>query len=284
LAIVTVKLPKTYRAFTLIEMLVVIGIMGALAAITVPALNNYKKADAMSAAARQLLDDVAYARQLAISHHTTVYMIFCPASFWDDPLRAGGPNNFTRLPASEQANASRLYDKQFIGYTFVTLRSVGEQPGRSTPRYVTPWRTLPEGVFIAQSKFRLRSNPPLVITDTSIGRIYNIYGFSTTSNIPFPSENAAQSGSPYVTLPYIAFNYLGQLTEDGVNASRQDEFIPLARGAVGYARDAATRVPLRQPPDVLERPPGNSTDAFNLIHIDWLTGRARLERQEISGS
>jgi hypothetical protein len=73
------------------------------------------------------------------------------------------------------------------------------------------------------------------------------------------------------------------LTRDGVNPSRQDEYIPLARGTVGYARDAA-KVPLPELPTVSERPPGNSTNAFNLIHIDWLTGRARVEHQEISGS
>jgi hypothetical protein len=37
-------------------------------------------------------------------------------------------------------------------------------------------------------------------------------------------------------------------------------------------------------PVVEERPPGNSTNAFNLIHIDWLTGRARVERQQIGGT
>ena len=31
------------------------------------------------------------------------------------------------------------------------------------------------------------------------------------------------------------------------------------------------------PPQVTEMPPGNSTNAYNIIHIDWLTGRAALE-------
>jgi len=261
-------------AFTLIELLVVIGIMGILAAITVPAFNTIKKADAGLAATRQLLDDVGHARQRAISSRTTVYMVFCPANFWSDPA-------FPPSSSPEYAKRTNLFDKQLTGYALVTTRSVGEQPGRRTPRYLTAWRTLPEGAIIAPSKFGPRANY-VVINDPTKGS-YVVRGFNWTNNIPFPSENAPLVGGRFVALPYIAFNFLGQLTQDGVNPSGQDEFIPLARGAVDYARDAA-KVLLPAPPDVSERPPGNSTNAFNLIHIDWLTGRARVERPEIGGS
>lgn len=271
------KYPKAQRAwaFTLIEMLVVIGIMGALAALAVPAIKNMKKADATQSAVRQLLDDVARARQYAISRRTTVYMIFCPSNFWNDPA-------FPRLPPTEVQRAQKLYEKQVIGYTFVTLRDVGDQPGQGTPRYLAPWRTLPEGVFIAQWKFS-SPNSYMRITDPTTSRFYDVYGFHTTNNIPFPSEDAAPIGPPYVTLPYIAFNYLGQLTVDGVNPSGQDEYIPLARGSINFGHDA-NGTPLQQPPTLNEVPPTNSTSAFNLVHIDWLTGRARQEHQEISGT
>jgi hypothetical protein len=32
---------------------------------------------------------------------------------------------------------------------------------------------------------------------------------------------------------------------------------------------------------ILETPAGNTTNTYNLVSIDWLTGRARLERQEV---
>ena len=72
----------TCRAFTLIEMLVVISILGILAGLTVPALKSIGKADAGISASRQMLDAVGHARQLAIANHTTVYMVFIPTNFW----------------------------------------------------------------------------------------------------------------------------------------------------------------------------------------------------------
>ena len=107
------------------------------------------------------------------------------------------------------------------------------------------------------------------------------YGFQTHS-FPFPSEQS----SPQFYLPYIAFNYLGQLTpaELTPDPSKADEYIPLARGRVSYARNAG-KVPQfsGSPSSMPETPAGNSTDAYNVIRIDWVTGRARVERQEISG-
>lgn len=263
------------RGFTLIELLVVIAIMAILAAITVPAFKNIRQEDAFTAASRQLLDDVAGARQYAIAHRTTVYMIFCPPNFWNDPA-------FPPPSAPQFARRTNLFDKQYVGYTFVTLRSVGDQPGRTSPRYLSDWRSLPEGTFIPPWKF-IPPNLYRRIVDPATGQFFDVYGFATNNIFPFPTEDTAPVGGRYVTLPFVAFNYLGQLTVDGVNPAGRDEFIPLARGAVIFARDD-TKTPQAVVPIVEERPPGNSTNAFNLIHIDWLTGRARVERQQIGGT
>lgn len=269
--------PRQY-AFTLVELLMVIAIIGILAAIAMPTIGNMRAHDSLAATTRQLLDDVARARQYAISQRTTVYMVFCPSNFWQKPApyAPAFPSSGT-LPQSELDKAAKLYEKQLVGYNFVTLRSVGEQPGQQSPRYLSSWRTLPEGAIIPAWKFNPPSFPPTQIRDTTVvpNRLFDVYGFAVTNNIPFPSVDAIlyPAARPYVPLPYIAFNHLGQLE------SGRDEFIPIVRGRVLYSRDN-TRAATAATPDISEVRPGESTNAFLLVRIDWLTGRARVEKQE----
>src|ERR1022692_3794453 len=71
---------RTSLAFTLLELLTVIAIMGILAAIALPSLRSLKP-NAKVAGTRQLLDAVIRARQLALSQRTTGYMAFLPPNF-----------------------------------------------------------------------------------------------------------------------------------------------------------------------------------------------------------
>jgi prepilin-type N-terminal cleavage/methylation domain-containing protein len=260
------------RAFTLIEMLVVIAIIGVVAAISVPALKNIQKSDAQAAATRLILDSVARARQFAISQRSTVCMVFAPADFWNVSGYAQASAQFT---PQERFAITNLLSKQLVAYNFVSVRSVGDQPGRGQPRYLDEWRTMPEGTFVPLFKFYPPVSGYTRISDPApplpVQRQVDVYGFLTNS-IPFP---LAESPTTF-PVPCIVFNHLGQL-----DSPRDEEIIPLARGTVAPALDPVNKRPVFGLPSMTERPAGNSTNAFTFIVIDRLTGRARVERQQI---
>ena len=246
------KAPPTLNAigaaFTLLELLVVIAIIGILAAIGLPAIKSFTKSNATISATRQLLDDIALARQRAISSRSEVDMVFVSPQVTTLAVDT--------LSLDDRKAATNLFGGQFISYALFARRQVGEQPGRSTPRYVTSWRTLPEGTFIAAYKFGKFA-------------INGVAPFLRT-NFPVPSVTGQQN----FQFPYVGFDYQGRLI------SGRDEIIPLARGSVFPMRDAAGQF-VPGPAEVVETPPGNATNVFNHVRIDWLTGRARVERLEV---
>jgi prepilin-type N-terminal cleavage/methylation domain-containing protein len=286
------------EAFTLIELLTVIAIIGVLAALLAPVLKNFSKPDVAIAATRQMLDDLARARQLAISERTTVYMVFVHSNFWTDPLRSGGAGDqWAALQSvapliTSSMIVTQLYAAPLNGYMIESLRDVGDQPGRFFPKDLLRVKTLPAGAFISPIKFY---DAPLYPFGTPFYPTNRpdlpIYRFPRTNSIPFPTAdvmtNSAfmtqfnQNNIGFVTVPYIAFNYLGQLTPGDGTVLPYDENIPLDYGSIAVPRNLTDKLATQGPLSIVESPTGNSTNtAYNVIHIDRITGRARLERQD----
>jgi type II secretory pathway pseudopilin PulG len=264
----------------------VIAIMGILAAIALPTIRGLKP-NAKAAATRDLLYAVGRARQLALSQRTPVYMVFLSTNFWTDPSY-----KYTSWTNTDQYAATGLLDKQLLSYAFVCLRSVGDQPGVHHPRYLSSWRTLPQGAYISQEKFtpfNPASPVPVLKILTNGVLAYQVFGFNYTTAVPFPSETTppASAARPYIALPYIAFDGMGQLVREvsgqlgNYQLSSLPELIPVSEGNVTYARDAISKKPLPQSPLVTERPPGNTLDNYSLVYIDRLTGRAHVERRKV---
>ncbi|HWD18319.1 MAG TPA: prepilin-type N-terminal cleavage/methylation domain-containing protein [Verrucomicrobiae bacterium] len=258
------------RGFTLLELLVVLAIIGIMASMTLPHLSGFSKANAMSVATRQLLDDVSYARQRAMVNRSMVYMVFVPPQPW----------LYMSNLVVQGRGMSNLISGQYRSYALVTLRSVGDQPGGGHPSFLTDWKSLPNGVFIATNEYVPLNSQAQVhyvrTTNTLAGTVnqFDVFPFTnSTRSLPFPTLQLSS-----YDLPYIAFSPNGSLVDERGNPV-PDQYIPLTTGGIFYPSDAQGGL-LRQEPLISENAPGEWTNNPNLIHIDATTARAKLERNQ----
>lgn len=244
------------RGFTLLELLVVFVIMGILASITLPALKGIGQANLTAAGNRQLLDDLFLARQRAINERTTVYMVFVPPTIYRKiDLERNSPLN-------DLGTLTNLIGSQYSGYALLAARTVGDQPGRFTPRYITGWKTLPDGMVFAPYKYnsRFQAHPNEYVRTFS------------TNALPFPN-----AGSFLFELPFIGFDAQGRLL------SQRDELIPIAKGRVSLPQDDNGGY-IRMEPDIQlippvipGAPPYTQTNTYQFVRISWITGRAQMD-------
>jgi prepilin-type N-terminal cleavage/methylation domain-containing protein len=263
------------RAFTLLELMMVIAIIGFIAAMTLPHVSGFTKANTLAAANRQLLDDLAFARQRALVNRSTIYMVFVPPGFWTNSWPGSSyeasSNNAVQFGLNPAVQFNAMLGRQYTSYALLAMSTVGDQPGQHFPHYITDWRTLPQGVFISPFEFQTNLPPITISTTNTITGVTNavaVSPFSWSAPVPFPSIGAGTSNT-FNTLPFIGFSPQGSLTQQA------DQYIVLTRGSVFYAQNS-NGVPIAGPVDAISTPPGNETNNPNLIQIDWLTSRATL--------
>jgi len=255
-------IPKSARggrqgAFTLIELLVVIAIIGIMATIGLPALKGMSGSNDVGASIRQLLDDLSYARLKAINERTTVYVVFVSDAILHQ--------NWSK---AEQLEIARHANLQFTSYALFAERSLGDQPGAGRARYITDWRTLPDGILIPTNKF----NTKLADEPARSGQYLFDRPFAH-DDLPFPTASGKR-----ISLPYIAFDYQGRLFQKGVSAAR-DVIVPIARGSIVLPQEERGNSASMDPAEVIETPRRNATNN-PCVRIDWLTGRARMVQPE----
>jgi len=252
-------------AFSLIELLVVMAIIGVLATIGLPALRGLGGSTDIAAANRQLMDDLNYARFKAINERTTVYMVFV-----SQDILTGNYNNKQKLEVAKLANL------QYTSYGLFAKRTLGDQPGAASPRYITEWKTLPDGIFIMTNKFDIQGASAPELARRIIPVVQRPFSYQ---RIPFPTVRDQP-----LLLPVIAFDYQGRLvTTDGQGKNRaaEDVVLPVVKGSIIYPQEGRVQAKRESldPAEIIETPRGNFTNN-PVIRVDWLTGRARSIRSE----
>jgi prepilin-type N-terminal cleavage/methylation domain-containing protein len=149
------------RGFTLVELLTVIGILIVMMMYALPAFTGLAKGSGMQAAVSELRSTLSLARQWAVTHRETTYVVFP-----DDSVVSATSTN-------EMAMAFRAYNV------------FGSKSG-----YVGEWKYLPAGVyFMTQDSncadLRATKNP---LDQTS----------ASYASVPFPSITSTTNLLPAV--------------------------------------------------------------------------------------
>jgi len=276
-------------AFTLLELLVVVAVIGLLAGITAPAIRGMVQGKTLSSGHRQLTDDLNRARQEALRLRTTVYVVFAPTNVWQSRLsldtQIESMISSQLAPQRFREQALRSFTNIALGvfhsYALLVEREIGAQPGRNHTRYLGPgWQTLPEGVILSPKLF---FPTPLAPTDRRDLAIHEL----PQRPFRFPLAEFPGDTLPPIAMRFVAFGPDGRLAIEEMNRywtlnGRPELQLPpmsefalgVGQGSVFISRGADGRIDPSVVPDAIETPRDNATN--NRVIVSSLTGRSRI--------
>lgn len=185
-------------AFTLVEMLVVMGILVILLVVTVPAFRGLNQGGARRAAVSNLMGVLDHARMMAVSDGKATYVVFYASS---------------TPPTGAVTDNQRFWGRAYAIYE-------DKDNVNFTPEQRTPWLYLPAGVAFK--------------VDGSTSATSSVTNQTPTapSDPAFPiAPSAGVNGATALMLPYWKFDATGAIDEPTLNHA-----IPASGTAATYLR------------------------------------------------
>ncbi len=151
-------------AFTLIELIIVIGIIGLMMGIAVPAFNSATRGNAVTAGASQLVNTLMMARAKAVTSRSHVRMVFADGA--NTNLVAGGKVSYAVLLLTNQ---------------------ISDVPANWI--YLDRWQNLPKGAYFTNLTVNLPTLPTQVPFPTNGGSSVSLSGLEFKSSGSLTSLN-----------------------------------------------------------------------------------------------
>ena len=183
--------PFQPRAFTLVELLVVISIMGILFTLIVPSFNGILGANRLGTASEMVLGSLSSARQLATTKNRQIQVRLLVFTNPDFPS-LNSPNN-------QQIRGIQLMQVEESGAV------TGIEKPRLFPNGIISGTTLINGTSMSTLAIGTGTNPTTSDPSVStIGKNYSYYFFYVTPDGSFtrPDVNMPLSGSNYYLTLY----------------------------------------------------------------------------------
>ena len=160
--------PDSASAFTLLELLVVIGIISILLVAIIPAVNSLSKSSGRKAAVSNLLGAIEQARAQAIKDGQATYVVFPDV-----------------LPGSPDVATIQRY----AYHSYAIFEDDTATPG--AVKQLTPWRSLPTGVSVRSGSLNYLAN--------TISFPFTPLGAAVTGTFPFLKFNSNGEVDPATT-------------------------------------------------------------------------------------
>lgn len=251
-------------AFTLVELMAVVALIGLMMMVAMPAMQSSKGSSLISGA-RQFSNDLNLARQQAIARNWRIRVVIAT----DKTIKDSGTDIPDLVGMQYSAYAIMNQLKTLTWWTGAIQNEPNLPYGRDRWYYIQSWRSLPKGVIFdpADSDLRSADGKGLSLPKTTVffgqAASQNQWDGITLDKLPFPFRNSDTDPQRGSEMAFIEFKPNGMPTMAGS--------VRLVNGTVMVNRsgdmNATIVVPGRESPKTASS--NNDPASANSVVLSW---------------